>query len=196
MIDAGKIAAVLLAAGQSQRFGDADKLLAEIDGEAMVLHVAGRIVDLGPGSKIAVCASDRGPLAESLRARGFVIVVNPHPEQGLSTSLALGVARASRASCHAALIMLGDMPFVGLPHLRALLARFDPEDAPVVASRKGDVPLPPALFARSRFAGLAAGHGDQGGKRLLAGATLVEAPEAELADIDRPQDVDGSDFGV
>jgi molybdenum cofactor cytidylyltransferase len=73
--------------------------------------------------------------------------------------------------------------------LRALLARFDPSHAPVVASTDGRTAMPPALFARTLFDRLQTGVGDRGGKALLDGAALVTASPDELADIDRPGDI-------
>ncbi|KTE38412.1 MULTISPECIES: nucleotidyltransferase family protein [unclassified Sphingopyxis] len=190
MIDARDIAAILLAAGGSRRFGADDKLLAPLAGEPLALHAARRIVELAPGRRIAVCRDGDGQLARRLAALDFEIVVNPAPEAGLSQSLACGIAEAARGSETAALIALADMPFVGVAHLRRLLARFDAADAPVVASTDGSTAMPPALFARSLFGALQEGKGDRGAKTLLADAALVAAGDGELADIDRPEDLE------
>ncbi len=187
MIEAAKVVAILLAAGRSERFGSDDKLMAPLDGEPLVLHAARRIVELASSRRIAVCQNADGLLANRLAALGFEIVVNPHPERGLSHSLARGIEAAGDVG--AALVCLADMPFVTTGHLDALLARFDADTAPVVASARGDTPMPPALFAQSLFGALQAGEGDQGGRALLAGAVLVAADAAQLADIDRPGDL-------
>lgn len=189
MIEAGDIGAVLLAAGRSRRFGGDDKLLAPVAGAPLALHAAARIAELAPGRRIAVCPDSEGALARELAALDFEIVVNADEAAGLSRSLACGIAAAARGSEAAALVMLADMPFVTTAHLRALLARFDPSQAPVVASTDGDTAMPPALFARSLFDPLQAGAGDRGGKALLEGAALVAAAPGELADIDRPEDL-------
>ena len=189
MAEATNIAAILLAAGTSQRFGSDDKLLAPLAGEPLALHAARRIVELAPRRRIAVCRDDQDALARLLAAHGFEIVANPHPEHGLSRSLACGIAEAARGPDMAAMVCLADMPFVGAGHLRKLIARFDAVEAPVVASTNGDATMPPALFARALFETLRSGEGDHGGKALLMGATLVPAPAGELVDIDRPSDL-------
>lgn len=189
MIDAANIAAVLLAAGQSRRFGADDKLLAPLAGEPLALHAARRIVELAPGRRIAVCPDGDGALATMLSRLGFDIIVNADAASGLSQSLALGIAAAARGPERAALVCLADMPFVGTGHLQRLLTRFDPIAAPVVASSDGDAAMPPALFARALFDRLRASEGDRGGKALLADAALVTAAAGELADIDRPADL-------
>ena len=189
MVEAANIAAILLAAGTSQRFGTDDKLLAPLAGEPLALHAARHIVKLAPRRRIAVCRDDHGTLAQLLAAHGFEIVANPHPERGLSRSLSCGIAEAARGPDVAAMVCLADMPFVGTGHLRKLIARFDPVVAPLVASTNGHAAMPPALFARPLFEMLRSGEGDRGGKALLADATLVPAPASELADIDRPDDL-------
>lgn len=189
MIEAANVTAILLAAGTSQRFGAEDKLLAPLTGEPLALHAARRIVELVPGRRIAVCPDDHGMLAQLLAAEGFEIVVNPHPERGLSQSLSCGITEAALGPEVAALICLADMPFVSTGHLRNLLTRFDPSTAPAVASSNGDAAMPPALFSRALFETLRSGQGDRGGKALLADATLVQAGADELVDIDRPGDL-------
>ena len=191
MIDATNIAAILLAAGTSRRFGADDKLLAPLDGAPLALHAARRIVELAPGRRIAICPDDHGTLARALAELGFEIVANPHPECGLSQSLSCGITAAAAGAEAAALICLADMPFVSAGHLHNLIDRFDVTNAPIVASTNGEAAMPPALFARSLFETLRGGEGDRGGKALLADAALVHAGANELADIDRPGDIPG-----
>ena len=189
MIDPGAVAAILLAAGRSNRFGAEDKLLARMGGMSVALHAARTVTELAPARQIAICPDSDGALAHMLAGEGFDIIANPDAERGLSESLRLGIAAAQAGPEQAALLCLADMPFVRAEHLAALLARFDPHDAPVVASGRDGVPMPPALFARSLFAELADARGDQGGRSLLASAVLVPAPAAQLGEIDRPGDL-------
>ena len=187
MIDPAEIAVLLLAAGQSERFGS-DKLLVQLQGMPVALHAAARLSEIGAGRGIAVCRA-ASPLAEELAARGFDVVVNPDPARGLSSSLALGVRRAQLVGAKAALVALADMPFVSAGHFAALLASFDPDTAPVVASERAGVPMPPALFSRLVFDDLCAAKGDRGARNLLQRAVRVAADPHELADIDRPEDI-------
>ena len=189
MIDPGAVAAIFLAAGRSSRFGAADKLLAPLDAMPVALRAAAAIVELATARRIAVCPDRDGDLARLLAAEGFEIVANPDTEAGLSASLRKGIDAVAAGLERAALLCLADMPFVRAAHLRALLARFDPETAPVVASSRDGVPMPPALFARAVFGELATATGERGGRALLASAALVPAAAGELADIDRPADL-------
>ncbi|MGH6650878.1 MAG: nucleotidyltransferase family protein [Sphingopyxis sp.] len=189
MIDRRAVGAILLAAGRSRRFGPEDKLLSPLEGLPVAVHAARGVVELAPSRRIAICPDRDGALARLLAGEGFEIVANPHPERGLSESLRLGIGALSPGPAQAALLCLADMPFVRADHLAALLARCDPDRAPVVASARDGVAMPPALFARSRFAALERASGDQGGRALLESAVLVPAPPGQLDDIDRPADL-------
>lgn len=188
MIEPKDVAAILLAAGQSTRFGEQDKLMEPVEGVPIVLHTARRIVELNTNSRIAVCR-ENWPLAQDLAHLGFEIRINRYPERGLSSSLALGIAGAAKSSADAALVLLGDMPFVGIDHLREILARFDWHDAPIVASSRDAAAMPPVVFARAHFGRLKEFKGDQGGRSLLRGAVLVAGDPFELKDIDRQSDL-------
>lgn len=186
MIFVDQIASVLLAAGQSRRFGTDDKLLADLDGRPLVLHAAELIVALKPPRMIAVCSAPVGKLLEPL---GFELIVNDEATSPMSASLALGIAAAATGKCDAALVTLGDMPFVTLQHLQQLLKRWNPPNAPVVGTTWRGTSMPPALFARSKFTQLSRITGDHGAKDLLATADLVEAPPEQLADVDTIDDL-------
>jgi molybdenum cofactor cytidylyltransferase len=187
MIDAAKVAVLLLAAGKSERFG-ADKLLACIDGVPIAMHAARRLASLGSGWRIAVCR-DESPLIAELSGLGFQIIVNREPERGLSSSLALGAERAQFLGAHGLLVGLADMPFVGRDHFEKLLSAFDDIVRPVVASDALGIAMPPAIFGAAYFSGLQELRGDQGARHILADAYRVAADPRELADIDRPDDL-------
>ena len=187
MIDPADVAVILLAAGRSERFGS-DKLLAPLDGVPVALHAARRVAGLATGWRIVVCRADT-PLDPEFAALGFERIVNPDPSLGLSSSLALGIARAAATGAKAALVALGDMPFVGPAHFAKLFSSFDHASAPIVASARNGVAMPPALFDRTYFQVLREGQGDSGARSLFAGAVLVAGDPDELADIDRPGDL-------
>ena len=187
MIEASRIAAILLAAGRSERFGS-DKLLALVRDEPVALVAAKSLAAIAPGRLIAVCRAG-SDVAAMLSDLGFEIVTNPDPGRGLSSSLALAIGRAEELNVEAALVALGDMPFVGQAHIRSLLRAFDSAKASIVASGRDGTAMPPALFARSHFGALRNVESDSGGRRLLAGALLVGGDPGELADIDRPEDL-------
>lgn len=178
------VAALLLAAGQSRRFGTADKLLADLDGRALVTHAAGALE--GVADRVAVVSSRA--VADLLQPMGFRLVMQP-PGQPQSASLSAGIAAIKRSGATRVVIALGDMPFIGTGDIAGLIALRD--DAPGCCWKDG-APIPPAIFPASYFGRLMALTGDRGAGALLRDVPptmRIEIPAARLRDIDRPTDL-------
>lgn len=173
------VAGLLLASGLSSRFGAADKLVAELDGEPLAFHAARALLAV----EVALCFAVTGGTAADFGALGFTIVRNPDPHAGLGRSLALGVQAVRRAGAAAVLIVLADMPSVSSAHLHRLLACHDGPGARAASVHDGLV-SPPALFGADWFDKLEALDGDRGARPLLEGAALVPASARELVDVD------------
>ena len=190
-----RIAAIVLAAGRSERMGAANKLTLELGGTALVL----RSVDAALGADVApvlvVTGSDAESVRDALGSRHADFVHNADHAEGMGTSIAAG-ARALPGDIDAALLCLGDMPRVAAPHVAALCAAFDdaPADAicvPVHGGRRGH----PVLFAAAYRPALERLTGDHGARGILEahpGSVIeVEVPDdGVLADIDTPADFD------
>lgn len=102
-----EITGILLAAGQGERFSG-NKLLAEINNRALVLHAAD---SLSPCTGLlAVVRRDDIALHELLHNASIELVINEQPEQGMGSSISCGVA-ASRGS-HGWCLLPADMPLV------------------------------------------------------------------------------------
>ena len=180
----GRTALMLLAAGRSTRFGDADKLAAPVLGLPLGLHVATALADIPFAARIAVC----GDTALDYAAHGFRVVHNPRAAEGASGSVRLGVAAARASGCDAVLVALADMPRVSAAHIRRL---FDASDGAtsVIASSDGHRPSPPALFGAAHFDTLAALTGDHGARHLIQTGRHVVASADDLIDIDTAADL-------
>lgn len=182
-----EVALLLMAGGQSRRFGDADKLLAPIDGQALALHVAGRLAPMNWGQKIAVAGD---ALAPGLRPLGFA-VLTPAAGNGLGDNIALGAERLDGVS--AVLIILADMPFVTAGHVTQMLDAADSQRS-IVCTRFGAVTSPPTLIGQDYFSHLRSLSGDDGAKAVIraAGAEVgaISADEKLGADIDTIADLE------
>lgn len=176
---------VLLAAGRSERFGATDKLQEDFLGQPLAFHVVTALEDMPFKARIAVCSNTDLDFG----ARGYIVVQNGAPEDGMSGSVVLGVAAARALGCEAVVIALADMPRVTAAHVMRLLDAFEGPDS-VVASSNGVHPTPPALFGAGQFDTLLRLEGDVGARDLIRAGRRVIAPEAELLDIDRPEDLE------
>lgn len=176
---------VLLAAGQSRRFGIANKLEQDFLGKPVGLHVVTALESVPFKDRIAITdgnSLDYAPL-------GYHVIRNPSPERGMSGSVRLGAAAARDVQAKAVMIVLADMPRVTAAHIYRMFDVADSSDA-IVASSDGRHTRPPALFGADQFDYLMALTGDAGARDLVkAGKHVVTAP-AELIDIDTPEDLE------
>jgi CTP:molybdopterin cytidylyltransferase MocA len=180
-------AAVILAAGESRRFGS-PKQLAMLGDRTLLEHVLELAWRAGLRPVVAVVPIwlTRPAAADA----SLVWVRNPHPERGMSHSLRLGLA-ALPPDVAAALVMLGDQPLVPESHLRAIIAARGPR--PLVATLADGLLMPPLLLERSRFDLADHPSGDIGLRQLLRDdpASVTPVPLAQpAADVDSPSDLD------
>ena len=186
-----KIAAIVLAAGRSSRFGRRNKLLEPIDGIAMVRRVALAARASGARPVIAVTGHEAARVADALAGAEVTTVLNQDWEQGLTLSLRVGL-RALPSGCDGAIIL----PAIGEGELKALISAFVARGGegvcvPVRHGRRGN----PVLWGARFFAEIAALSGDAGAKALLRrhADQVIEVEmdtDAIFADIDARADLD------
>ena len=186
-----RIAAVLLAAGTSSRFGEDDKLMADLNGKPVVAHTLEAVASLAFAELVAVTRpiADAPDIHRKLERRGYSILVNDRPEEGLASSILCAVKHVMPIRrCRGILICLADMPYVPQSHYnRICLAAEDVRS--VVASTDGFSSSPPAFIGRNHFAELLTLRGDQGARALLSRGVQIEAMGSSLVDIDTPEDL-------
>lgn len=180
-----RLAAALLAAGRSARFGVADKLAAPFGGAMLGLHAARALADLDLLHRWVIVRAAAHPCMDGWRAAGFTPVVNPVADEGMGASLRCAARLADEAGADGLLICLADMPLVTTGHCAALVAAWEANGSSA-ASWDGTITAPPVIIPRARFAALAGLTGDQGARPLLRDAHRVACTPGMLADIDDP----------
>ena len=180
-----KIAAVLMAAGNSRRFGEANKLLAPFQGRPLVAHAANTLRSLSLTHLIAVVAD----LDVAMHLTGFEIA-NAPATNDMAQNIALGVKTAQALGAERVLIALADMPLVPHAHFVSLIAACT--DTMPSASDDGTGRLPPACFPACYFDQLVSLTGDNGAaqiiKKLPQSSIIIDTTGA-LADADYPHDL-------
>ncbi len=186
-----KIAAVILAAGSSQRMGRAKQLL-PVDGAPMLARVTDAVLAAGLDQVVIVLGAGADALAPVLVGQAATIVINRAWSEGIASSLRAGLASVS-PECDAVLFVPADMPRLSPAALRAIGTRFEATGKAIVIPTHQGQRGNPVLFARRLFAELAGLQGDRGGRVLFAGhAADIELVEIDddgiLLDVDTPAD--------
>lgn len=189
-----RVAALVLAAGRSERMGDANKLLAPIDGAPMVTRAVDAALASRAAPVLVVLGHESDRVREVLGDRPVDLVQNLDAAAGLASSLHAGLA-ALDGDAEGALICLGDMPWVRASHLDTLIESFAARDdhpicVPLHDGRRGN----PVLWPARHFAALGTLRGDAGGRRLLPRYADEVTPvsmhdDAVLRDVDAPEDL-------
>lgn len=181
------IALVLLAAGDSRRFGG-NKLLTEVDGRLMYRHVADEVKEMPEDcfeKKIVVSQYDT--ILNDLGQEGFTTVKNEDSVLGISHSVHLALEQIPEH--YAVCFSVCDQPWLTGETILRLLTGFRKGDKGMACVANKNVDGNPVIFAPRYRNELLKLCGDVGGKRVLlahpedvmrvrAGSSL------ELADVD------------
>lgn len=185
------IAAIILAAGASQRMGEPKALLrfrgtTFLETELEASRAAGierRIVVLGPDADEAISRIDLSSVT-TLR--------NPHPTTGPIGSIKLAITEVLNHPVEGVLVWHVDRPHVTVATVRALLDRFASRDAAIVVpeyrGRRGH----PVLFGRAVFRELLDAPVAEGARAVVradpsrVAAVPVDDP-AVIEDVDTPE---------
>lgn len=189
----GTVLGVLLAAGGSSRFGERNKLLADVRGTPIVRRAACTLLDSRVSRVVAVLGHQPNAVRDALADLDVAFVENDSYEQGLSTSVEHGVRVAAESGADAAVFLPGDMPFVDGATVDSLVDVFHADVADAVAPAFGTQRGNPVLFGRMHFDALRAVSGDVGGRRILldSGGALLETDDVGIRrDIDTHEDLE------
>lgn len=184
------VAGILLAAGESRRFGQAKQLLAW-HGQPFVHVVAETALQAGLSPVIVVSGASSEEVRSALDDLPVNIIHNDHYQEGQSSSIRCGLHQVPPES-GAAIFLLADQPQVSSMVLRALVERHSRDLPPVLAPFVEDRRANPVLFDRVTFPDLELLRGDVGGRAIFNKHPVSYLPWHDtglLLDIDTPEDL-------
>jgi molybdenum cofactor cytidylyltransferase len=185
------ITAIILAAGPSSRLGRPKQLL-PWGGPTLLGTVVAQTLAWPVDSVWVVLGSLYEEVLQAVDLGDAGVVENPEWEEGMASSLRVGLDVASRdPSTEAALIVMGDQPGIDPAVVAALLDHRKTSDAPAIFPKYRYVRGHPVLIARTLWSRLMSLEGDQGGRDLLQ--AHPEWVEEIIFEQLAPRDVDTAD---
>ena len=184
---------ILLAAGDSTRYGNENKLLAQIDGKAMFQHSIDTLLTVKKempahiGNIIVV--SKYSEIEDYVKDKPEVTYkVNHHSEMGISRSIQIGLTECTKN--HNTLFFVCDQPNMEPETICRLIMEFEK------SQKKAGILLDenkqmgnPCIFAPDLREKLEQLQGDTGGKKVIKGLShedccFVEVSATQLIDVD------------
>jgi len=185
-----KIGCVLLAAGAGKRFGGG-KLLHTIDGEPMIVRALRLFSEVPFAARVCVTRAEETEIQRLALESGFSVSINPDPERGVGTSVAIATESilAREPALDGILYAVADQPYLTQESVIRLIERFSAHPGDIASlsfeKRRGN----PAIFPAEFYPELCALKADIGGGAVIKRHTdrlqLVEVFSVrELDDID------------
>ncbi|QFU83230.1 nucleotidyltransferase family protein [Natronorubrum aibiense] len=187
--DAPRVAGVVLAAGTSSRFGADNKLLATVDDEPVVRRATRTLLESSVDPVVVVLGHQADRVRAALEGLPVETHLNEAYETGQASSLRTGIrAVRDHGDCDAAVVALGDMPFVDPETVETLVAAYAANVGEAIAAAFDGERGNPVLFDARFFDVLTDVDGDIGGREIF-----LESDSSVLVAVDDPgvrRDVD------
>lgn len=185
-----RVAAVVLAAGESRRLGRAKQRLKR-EGRTLLERAVAAARDGGCFQVVVVLGCDADAFAGDLADRPVEIVRNEDWAHGVAGSIRIGLAEVARGRAEAVLFLTCDQPHLEAAIVQRLLEAAQRSPQSIVAAEYAGVRGVPAIFPRNEFGALNGLAGDRGARALIeaAGSRAIGVAWPEGAvDIDTEED--------
>lgn len=187
-----RVAAIVLAAGGSRRFGDSPKQLALLHGLPLLEHAVDAALAVPVIEEVVVVLGASADVIEATLDLAPARVVRcPVWEDGMSASLQAGVAALDPA-VDCVLVLLGDQPRVTPQVVAMVVAGASDAQFDGVRAAYGGVPGHPVALRTPLLSQVSGLRGDAGARDLLRGprVRLMEAGHlCDPTDVDTPHDL-------
>lgn len=189
------ISAIVLAAGESRRMGEENKLLLPLSGKPLIVHVLEALAQTSMLECIVVLGHEANRVKRALHGYPVTFAVNDQYETGMGSSIHAGVKAAS-SQVAGYMICLSDMPLITVEEYDVLLKVFRmryqiDQKTIVVPSFKGQKGNPVLLASHHKSAML--NHKGKGGCKPVIEQNSKHVFIREMANNHVLRDIDTPD---
>jgi molybdenum cofactor cytidylyltransferase len=186
------VAGVILAAGESKRFGQPKQLL-DWKGQSFVRAVAKTALEAGLSPVLVVTGANAEQVGQAITDLPVNVINNEDWKSGQGSSIRAAIKALTLQSDRrvgAGIFLLTDQPQVTTSILQALVEKHAEGLYPVVAPMVMDQRANPVLFDRATFPDLLTLEGDVGGRAIFHKHRVEYLPwhdDRLLLDVDTPE---------
>jgi len=191
------VAGIVLAAGESSRYGQPKQLL-DWKGEPFARVVARRALEAGLAPVVVVTGASGDQTEAVVKDLNVTVVKNSEWKSGQGSSIREAVKsltpgpspKTGEGDVGAAIFLLADQPQITTSILRALMEKHAEGLFPIVAPMVMDRRANPVLFDRATFPDLSSIEGDVGGRAIFDKHHVEYLPwhdDRLLLDVDTPE---------
>lgn len=187
-----KTATIILAAGSSSRLGQPKQLLS-FQHKTLLSNTIDAAKLAADGIVVVILGGQYQQIKESIADKKVDIVINPDWEEGMGSSIRIGLAALLQkyGNLESVMLTVCDQPFIDAAVLNALFNQASVLPQSIIASTYADTIGVPALFKKAHFQELLALKGQEGAKKLLVNykddVATIPFPKG-ASDIDTPED--------
>jgi molybdenum cofactor cytidylyltransferase len=160
-----KVAGVILAAGDSSRFGQ-NKLLLDWNGIPLVRYIAEQAIQSKLAVTYLVAGFESKLVLQAVEGLPLHALVNPSWKEGQSTTITTAIDSLMN-DIDGVCFLLSDQPFISTQLINALIRSFQVSNADIIAPFIGNRRANPIIFSRTTFPALKKLKGDEGGRQII-----------------------------
>ena len=162
-----KVSATILAAGESSRMENGNKLLLPINEIPMISNVCNTVLTAGLDPVVVVTGFESDLVTQAIPTAINDIIYNSHWQSGMASSIYEGLS-ALPQNVDGNMIVLGDMPMISKDTLTLLIDEFIMLNGqhiiyPIYEERQAN----PVIFPKKYFQEILSSTGDRGCKKVL-----------------------------
>jgi molybdenum cofactor cytidylyltransferase len=185
------LSAIILAAGESKRMGEAKQLM-PLGKSTLLEQAIDNLLNSSVDETIVVLGHQAEEITKKIASKPVKIVINPDYQQGMSTSIVAGLIMVDPRS-RAVMLALGDQPLVTSRTINQLIGAFIKHNkgiaVPTYRGRRGH----PIIFDIKYKAELFKLKGDIGGREIIQNHPkdvfmVAVDSESVVSDIDTQED--------
>lgn len=186
-----KVAALILAAGESVRLGLPKQLIKWKD-KTLIEHIINLIKDTNLSPVIVVLGAYRDKILKVIPNNDISVLINNHWREGKASSIRIGINALTKKDVDAVIIFVVDQPYLNKDVINSIIDVYTQKKSLIIAPQINGIFINPVLFDHVMFKELKTLQNNEGGLSLFNKYSVEVLPwsdERLMIDVDRFEDL-------